>query len=134
MTAHRYAKLTLERLESFDEDRSVDTLHVFENRDDPTAMYRQLRGVPCTSRIMEVPVADLIATQGTLSTEIVKNPRSSKPPELILWEGDFYVVEGHHRIANAIVVKGAQTITATVLVYEQKDGEASVCNGNKGRW
>ncbi len=116
---HWQTNLTRQQLEALDDDVSIDILRVFKHRDDASWVFDQIRGVaPSKTQTMNVPVEDLTATQSTLSTDIIRKPRSTKLPEAILWDGSFYVVEGHHRIAHEIVVKGASQIAVRVDVYE----------------
>ncbi len=102
MTSFRYGQ----DLSRYGDDASISIKRFFENVADSDWVYRQIRDrrrLPI--RKMMVPADLLIATQETLSVAIVRNPPSLNYslPEAVLLDGEYFVIEGHHRIAHRML-------------------------------
>jgi len=68
--------------------------------------------------VVEVPIKELIATQrGVYFHALVDdfNHLFGDPyPHVILWEGEYYLEDGHHRVVKQ-ALKGAHSVSVRLL-------------------
>ena len=69
-----------------------------------------------------VNISDIIPTQRNITTHNLKSTQKyvDEPSNLVLIDGKYYVMDGHHRISNAIL-GGSDNINANVYEYNAKE-------------
>lgn len=69
--------------------------------------------------VVKVPISELVATQpGVLLHALSETPPTpvggDKYPHVILWEGTYYLEDGHHRIVRRLL-KGKKKVKVRLL-------------------
>lgn len=67
---------------------------------------------------MKLPIAELVATQPGVFLHALRDKTApvggDKYPHVILWEGTYYLEDGHHRVVRRLL-KGKKNVKARLL-------------------
>lgn len=68
--------------------------------------------------VVKLPIAELVATQPGVFLHALRDKTApvggDKYPHVILWEGTYYLEDGHHRVVRRLL-KGKKNVKARLL-------------------